>query len=99
MAKARKLLLEHLRPEQAASFEKDEHFEVLAMSGRRYRIKLGWGGNSEELNDVRKVVNRFCIHPREQVPHHDNMLAQKLLIEHDEERFLDIANRTAVLAN
>ena len=37
------------------------------------------------------------IHPRERVPDSDTMLAQKLLLEADTERFLKIANVTNLL--
>jgi hypothetical protein len=47
-------------------------------------------------NGAPRQVERLCIHPRELVPHCDNMLAQKLLLEADEAEFRRIANITRV---
>jgi hypothetical protein len=96
VATAEKLLREHLAEEQVAEYDRLKAFLVKAQSGRTYRIKKGWAGNVELLNDEGQPIMRFCIHPRESVPEQDNMLAQKFLLENDEESFERIANKTPI---
>ena len=48
----------------------------------------------ERLDEGGRPAEVYCIHPSEWVPHEDNMLAQKLMLEYDEESFLRIANRS-----
>lgn len=92
--KARTLLLSCLSDAQRRQFEAQGYFEVVAASGTRYRITKGWGGNVLSIHNNRPR-DRFCIHPSLYVPEEDNMLAQKLLLEHDEGTFLRTANRSA----
>lgn len=97
-AKAEALLLEHLTPEQRDSYTRKKEFEVQTESGRRYRLRHGWAGNVDELDENGRAVNRLCIHPAVHVPNPDNLLAQKLLLQWDEERFRKIANHTRLQA-
>ena len=91
---AERLLVEHLDEKQLEQFRNHRYFEVILENSRRvYRIKHGWAGNIEVFEDGR-LVETMCIHPRTQVPHSDNLLAQKLLLEADEFRFRQIANIT-----
>lgn len=92
--RARTLLIGCLSDEQRGQFEATGYFEVVTPTGRRYRITRGWGGNVFLINNGR-ATDRYCIHPRDYVPEEDNMLAQKLLLEHDEPTFLRTANRSA----
>lgn len=102
--RANELLLEHLTPAQRQTFAKNQWFVVEGgMSKTRYRIRakgslvanidvmaaIGHEGES-------KVVHRLCGHcdPRA-MPLADHLLAQKLMLEFDEEEFLKIANRHA----
>ena len=88
--RGRELLLAHLDEEQRADFEETGSF-VVRVGPRRYRIERGRVANvlcAEEGFRNR----RYCIHPRENVPSGDHMLAQKLMLETDEETFLRIAN-------
>lgn len=91
--KAETLLLENLSLVQQEEYRSEKHFHVISRSGKRYRVNYGSTGNVLELVED-KPVSRFCIHPREQVPHADTMLAQKLLLETDEVAFRRIANIT-----
>lgn len=94
---ARTLLLQNLDQAQAAEFTKSRQFEVISRDGaRRYRVEYGTAGNVKLLNGEGKPVSKFCIHPQVLCPTEDVMLAQKLLLDADEEEFLRIANRTAV---
>lgn len=92
--RAAELLRLTLSPEQLAEFEKDRAFTVISKDGeRKYRIKKGWSHNVERIDDAGKRLHTLCAHPETPVPHFDNMLAQKLMLEHDEQRFLKIANK------
>lgn len=96
-AKARKILMEHLSPVQRDQYEKFGYFD-LDVGGRTYRIKKGWSGNVQRLGKDEKnqdrVLESFCIHPRERIPEEDNLLIQKLMLETEEAEFRRIANIT-----
>ena len=89
---AKKLLLTLLDKAQADSLEKTKKFTVKAKSGSVYEIRHGWAGNVSKLDEKGQPNTLYCIHPGIQIPRYDNMIAQKLLIESDEKRFLAIAN-------
>jgi hypothetical protein len=92
------LLLSFLNRRQRRQYREFGYFTLLTKDRkRRYRIKKGWGGNVERLDHKGHVIERYCIHPREWVPDEDNMIAQKLMLLTDEERFLKTANRQRVL--
>jgi hypothetical protein len=93
--KAEELLRENLDDEQREQFDKTKWFFVIGQSGKRYRIRHGWAGNVDELNEEGHRIAEYCIHPAKQVPTEDNMLIQKLMLEADEARFLQIANRSS----
>ena len=98
--RAKVLLEECLSPAQKRAYRRWGTIPVVAASGKRYRIEKGSMGNVVEIKD-RKVVARFCCHPTMQggvVPYHDAMLAQKLMLEVDEEAFLKLANKTTLRA-
>jgi hypothetical protein len=94
--KAEELLQENLDREQLGQFERTKWFFVIGQSGKRYRIRHGWAGNVDELNDEGAVVAKYCIHPQQHVPIADSMLIQKLMLEADEQRFVQIANKTTL---
>lgn len=85
------LLRSCLTPEQVAQMEDCGNFDVRARSGRLYRL---WthtmAGNVEEI-DERDRVALYCAHPSG-VPTADGLLAQKLMLETDDEEFRRIAN-------
>jgi hypothetical protein len=99
--RARALLEEHLDERQLEQWRNGEEFTVEC--GRRtYRIRLGLAGNVYlvENNGAkppqgRSYLRRYCCHvyhPDGDVPNEDNVLAQKLLLEADEDAFLAMAN-------
>jgi hypothetical protein len=90
-AKATTLLAEHLDAAQRAQYAADRSFTVVAASGRRYRLRSGWAGNVDGLDERGRAFERLCIHPTVGVPHPDNQLAQKLMLDADEERFRKVA--------
>ena len=61
-------------------------------SGKKYRINRGRSANIDVLDETGKVVRSLCVHPREGVPDADTMLSQALMLRHDEEALLRMAN-------
>jgi hypothetical protein len=94
--KAEKLLLAHLSEEQKAEFKQHNRFHLTSQKGGLYRINRGRHGNVELLvPGTDRPTCRFCISTRDgHVPTPDVMLTQKLLLEGDEDRFLQVANAT-----
>lgn len=103
--KAENLLLSALCEEQRKDLKKWGYFKlyVKAKDGgqRVYRIRRGQIRNIdlvEEIDGVLRPVKTLCAHPEIQVPDADAMLAQKLMLETDEEAFLKIANHMRPVA-
>lgn len=92
--KAESILLKHLSEEQRRTYHESRYFELVTRSGR-YRLYKGWAGNIARIGEGNVETDRFCIHPTDRIPEADNLLAQKLMLEIEEDRFLKIANRTA----
>lgn len=91
---AERLLLAHLTPQQREQYQQHRYFEVFTARGRtvrRYRIHHGWAGNIQVFEGDRHIEN-LCIHPTTPVPHADNLLSQKFMLEADEDHFLKTAN-------
>lgn len=95
--RAEELLLQHLDKGQRRSYRQHKKFKVIGGDGASFELTYGWAGNIREFKDD-KPIARFCIHPREQVPIPDNLLAQKLMLETDPARFRQVANRTPIMA-
>ncbi len=88
-------MLSALNPIQAKDFRTTREFTVISKDGKRtYRITYGIAGNVI-LIEKGKPVARYCIYPIG-IPIEDVMLAQKLMLETDEESFIRIANRTPI---
>ena len=95
--RAKKLLITQLDERQAEQFHKTKTIDVISRHSRRtYRLRYAWAGNVDVISPEGKVIERMCIHPSVIVPMPDHLLAQKLMIEHDEESFRKIANITLV---
>jgi hypothetical protein len=85
--RAEALLWAWLSPAQRRQYRARRWFEVTTASGRRYRVLRG---------GVVRVDPRgsgYCIEATSPVPVPDEMLANKLLLETDERRFLATAHR------
>lgn len=95
--KAAQLLREYLDERQRDTLDKHRFFEVVAPSGRRFRIRPGTAGNIFLLEDGEEAV-RYCIHPVDYVPEADTHLAQALMIAAQEEHFEKTANKTRIRA-
>jgi len=99
--RARAILLAHLTDEQKDTLERLGWFVVEGgMSGTRYRIRASAGlvANIDMLEGFEgdRITHRLCAHcDLNQIPLHDHLLAQKLMLESDEFEFLRIANRHA----
>lgn len=96
---AEKLLLSALTDEQQEQYRRSKYFEVTSKtSRRRYRISYGWAGNVFVFDEKGRNVEKLCIHPSVQVPVPDHLLAQKFMLESDEEGFRRTANITRLAA-
>lgn len=99
-SRAEDLLREHLSERQKLDLSQKGYFEVCAVnfkegSRRYYRIYRGRAGNVFLLDGPQgQKVKKLCCHPLERVPDADTMLAQKLMIEMNEDLFLKTANIT-----
>lgn len=90
--KAEKLLHSCLTEEQKDELIKKNYFH-LYVGNKKYRIERGTTGNIKLLyENSDNPKHQYCIHPTG-VPVGDVMLAQKLLLETNEEEFLRVANR------
>jgi hypothetical protein len=88
------LLKEWLSPEQIARFERHGYFEVRGShSGKCYRIRRDRNMNIDELDGDGSRVAVWCFSPAGHLPLGDNMLAQKIALETDEQAALAVANR------
>ena len=97
--RAEELLLEHLTEEQRKTVRDKGWFIVEGgKSGIKYRIrtKNGTMGNVDVMKKD-KVTHRLCAHIDHAAgtPHADHLLAQKLMLEIEEDRFIKLANRHA----
>jgi len=90
--RAEQLLLAHLTKEQAQAWTENRAIFVTGKSGKRYKLTDGHGGNMQELGPDGQPVKGFCVHVGNHIPSPDNVLAQKLALEHDEEAILRLAN-------
>ena len=95
-ARAKELLREVLSPEQREAYDTGKPIPVRSESGKEYEISHGTAGNVVRLDDRRKPVERYCIHPREYSPVEDVMLTQLCWLRWCEEDFLRTANATPV---
>lgn len=87
VSKAKKLLVDQLNEEQKADFEKFKKFDVKAADGRIYTISHDRSFNVKGPDGV-----KYC-GQLEDAPIEDQMLAQKLLLEHDPNKFFKNANK------
>ncbi len=90
--RAEAILLASLTPAQREMYKNHRYFELRTRSGL-YRLYHGWAGNIARINEGDGgELCRFCIHPQVQIPAADNLLAQKLMLQFEEDRFLKVAN-------
>jgi len=94
IAKAKALLHGFLTSEQIAQLAAQQWFEIVSQKGNRYRIHQGQVRNVRLVGTDGRLGTSYCIQPAEYVPDEDAMLAQKLLLESDEDAFVRIANKS-----
>jgi hypothetical protein len=98
-ARGIKLLREWLTPEQRAQFDAKRYFDVIGCdSGKRYRIHYGSSTNVHEIDSEGRSIDGWCFVPSGPLVAGDVMLAQKVALETNEFRALDVANRFPVQA-
>jgi hypothetical protein len=85
--RAEALLWAWLSPDQRQQYRARRWFEVTTASGRRYRILRG------AVVRLDPRGSGYCIEATSPVPVADEMLANKLLLETNERRFLATAHR------
>lgn len=95
--RAEGLLYEHLTDEQRAEIKKHKFFLVRGgKTGRSYKINADGGlvANVHEMDGAGAVKRRLCAHITHaaNAPIFDHLLAQKLMLEYQEEEFLKVAN-------
>lgn len=96
--RAEQLLIENLSLRQREEYQRHGYFVVFGRNRMRYRIRKGLTGNVDVVNPAGDVIHRLCAHIRDEVPVADNMLAQKLMLEFDDEDFQRRANIHSLLA-
>lgn len=84
--KARELLIRNLDAGQEKSFKKDGTFRVTAKGGKVYTIST-----ARSFNVKAEDGTKYCGQTVD-TPIEDQMLAQKLLLEHDPDKFFKNAN-------
>lgn len=92
-ARAEELLLANLSYAQKNEYKQTQSFTVIGTKDRRFRVRKGRVGNVDVIDARGIIVDRLCAHPSDGVPDCDTMLAQKLVLEHDDDFFMRVANR------
>lgn len=85
--RARELMFAKLDAAQRRSWQRLRRFDVVAPSGTRYTL------SSYRPFNIRTSDAAYCLRVYGNIPAYDKLLAQKLLIEADEQYFLACANR------
>jgi hypothetical protein len=88
-ARAKALLFRSLTRDQQQSLEGRGYFDM-NVGGKTYRIHRGTHGNVRLVQAGQETM-LYCAQPNN-VPVEDAMLAQKLMLETDEQAFLRVAN-------
>lgn len=89
--RALELLRSFLTDQQKKCMDDCGSFRIVGSKGRRYRLFTGTAAaNVWELDDAGLEVAKLCAHPTG-VPLGDQLLAQKILIEADEDAFRAVA--------
>lgn len=85
--RARELFLSKLNDAQRRSWAFERRFDLIAPSGRRYTIAPYASFN------IYTSETSYCLRVEGRIPAYDKLLAQRLLVEADEEMFLSLANK------
>jgi len=90
--RAFKLLNGFLTTHQKKELQEKEHFHVVGQDGETYRIDVQKHQNVYLMKGNRRAIRYCAIMKDVRIPMYDMLLAQKLLIETDIQRFKEIAN-------
>lgn len=90
--RAKALLLSCLNPEQRSMFERENKFRVVGSRGGIYEIRQGRTHNIFKLDLEGRQIEEWCVHVEAYLPDCDNMLAQKLDLETNEDGLRLLAN-------
>jgi hypothetical protein len=85
--RAKKLFLSKLSAAERRWWSRHRRLTIVGSSGRRYIL------TPYEPFNIRAGNEAYCLCVRGRIPVYDKLLAQRLLVESDEPRFLAIANR------
>jgi hypothetical protein len=92
--RASTLLKRWLTREQCVQYERSGYFEVKGShSGNRYRIRAARQMNVDQLDEQGRRVAVLSFLPEKYLPVSDVMLAQKIVLENDEDAALSVAYR------
>lgn len=81
---------------QKKCLKEKDWFLVIGRSGKIYRLRRGRIGNIDMIAPDGNVIGRFCIHPGQHLPNADDLVAQKLHLETDDDGLIRRANRHLV---
>ncbi len=90
-SRAKALLLELLAEEQRTEYEQHGHFHVHTRNGER-SYRLAPGRSPVRVKGEDGITWEYCIHAAFGYPDEDVALTQKMLLEADEDAFLETAN-------
>ena len=85
--RARELFLSKLTDAERRRWENERCLTVVGSSGRRYTL------TPYEAFNIRSGTQVFCLRVPARIPAYDKLLAQRLLVESDEQTFLAVANK------
>jgi hypothetical protein len=100
--KARELLLQHLNDLQRRNWLEHNFFDLMVPSGRRYRLKPGLYHNVFLLDQKGKEIREYCAYSKDPggtLPNEDNVFAQMLTLQYEENEFLSKANTWCLLGH
>jgi hypothetical protein len=93
--RADELLMSLLTPSQLMQYRAAKCFEVCTKTGRRYRLTRAISGSIKLIGPDGRASATYCAHLSDhRIPIPDHLIAQKFLLEHHEEEFLRVANRS-----
>lgn len=92
--KARELLFSLLTEEQIEEYQEYDRIIILSEKGNLYKVRRAGDSNVYLLNgnDPNDWNTRYCAGIRDRVPLEDNLAAQILMLQGNEEEFIRIAN-------
>jgi hypothetical protein len=85
--RAKELFLSKLTDAERRSWARDRRLIVTGSSGRQYTL------TPYESFNIRAGKEAYCLSVLGRLPAYDKLLAQRLLVESDEQAFLAAANR------